>query len=88
MDPCNVVVSTKLNLIFYKLVLQSVDYQEQCIVAFNKRTMLVAKIHQVKIIYKAKDIEEFIIGITDGIGIGCCVRYDLASLEYDTASDF
>lgn len=50
--------------------------------------MLVAKIHQVKIIYKAKDIEEFIIGITDGIGIGCCVRYDLASLEYDTASDF
>lgn len=31
---------------------------------------------------KAKDIEEFIKGIADGISIGCCVRYDFASLEY------
>lgn len=31
---------------------------------------------------KAKDIEEFIKGIADGISIGGCVRYNLASLEY------
>lgn len=31
---------------------------------------------------KAKNIEEFVNGIADGLSMGCCVRYDLNSLEY------
>lgn len=31
---------------------------------------------------KAKNIEELMKGIADAISIGCCVKYDLKSLEY------
>ena len=64
------------------MAFQSIDFQIFYIVISNKRTVLVTKIHQVKIMDKAKDFEEFIKGIANGINIGCCVRYDLASLEY------